>query len=1186
MKNISTIITKLIVVFTLGLLPFTISACIIDSLYVEPYTTCNADGTFDVDLEFFYDNVDSLGFDLFVNGNFHSFQTNYPNPFITVPNLAIGNGNPVTVTVSDNDNPNCAATYTFLAPNCNTIDTSCIINNLFVEPDTICNADGTFNVDLVLNYSGVTNTYFDVYVNNSLFNYYTYSSLNPHITIPAIAQADGGTVVVTVSDNDNPSCGASYTFIAPNCNTVDSCSITNLFVEPYPNCNADGTFDVDLEFAYSNVSGVGFDLFVNGNFHSFQTNYPNPFITVPNLAIGNGNPVTVTVSDNDNPNCGASYTFIAPNCSNTIDTTCIISNLFIEPDTICNADGTFNVDLAFNYSGVTNTYFDVYVNGTLFNYYTYSSVNPYLHIPSLAIANGAPVVVVVSDNDNPNCAAAYTFTAPSCVNSPTCTANASFEYSANMMICEWDTISFINNSTGANNYNWWVNGNNVSSGTNLDYVFTNAGTYTIGLDAIVDSLCNDEFVLTLVVASAADCVANNDSCMAFAAFQYESFAPYCEGDTVFFLNTSSGANQFNWWIDGDYVSNDEHLIYVFGNAGTYEIGLAAYDSNNPNCLSETSQLITIESAANCGNATPCQAEAFFETNAIVVCESDSVTFWNGSTGADTYNWWVNGNSMSTSNNLTYVFTSAGIYTIGLNASDSNIAGCDSEYVLTIEVQPSALCGTCTGDSCVWSGDANKNGQVNVWDLLKVGEAYGATGPARNAATTNWQAETCSDWNNTFGDGTNYKHSDTNGDGIVDANDALAIDLNYATQPSDESVTSTATTTLRLRPALIGTQVLPSGNVSAEIGIILENTTGNPVVEDIYGIAFGIDYNATANANVSNSVSYSSGTWYSWLGNENSTDIEERILTLTHQFTTSASQGRTEIGLTKINQTAIDGMGILCKMTYVADLNTIAKASTNISSLNINLNSITLVSTNGIVIPVQGGATTVSLNSNPPTVVKAKVLLEGAYNSSSNNMSTNLNTAGLLPSSQPFNALPWSYLSNQNVSNMPANAVDWVLLEVRDATNFNNVVEQKAALLLSNGEIVDVDGITNGVNFYTLLANQNYHLVVRHRSHLAVMSANSVNLPNASVYDFTNANNVMSGTSQLVAVNTGIYALISGDFDSNGIINVFDYNFYQENISQTNAYEDADANLDGVISIDDFNRYQPNATRIGVFPIRY
>jgi len=228
---------------------------------------------------------------------------------------------------------------------------------------------------------------------------------------------------------------------------------------------------------------------------------------------------------------------------------------------------------------------------------------------------------------------------------------------------------------------------------------------------------------------------------------------------------------------------------------------------------------------------------------------------------------------------------------------------------------------------------------------------------------------------------------------------------------------------------------------------------------------------------------------------------------------------------------------------------------------------------------------VTVNNNTPVVVQASAILEGAYTGST--MTTNLTNNQQLPLTQPFNRPPWNYTGTESVPSataIPANTVDWVLLEVRNATNKTLIVERKAAFLLSNGAIVDVNGTTNGVNFFYLTANTNYHLAVKHRNHLGVITANAVQLPNAAPVNFTNATTAEQAATQLVTIG-GTYALRAGDLNADGIISFADISTYASQLLGINPYRDADCNLSGTVSIVDFNLLRPNVSTIGVSSIR-
>ncbi len=224
-------------------------------------------------------------------------------------------------------------------------------------------------------------------------------------------------------------------------------------------------------------------------------------------------------------------------------------------------------------------------------------------------------------------------------------------------------------------------------------------------------------------------------------------------------------------------------------------------------------------------------------------------------------------------------------------------------------------------------------------------------------------------------------------------------------------------------------------------------------------------------------------------------------------------------------------------------------------------------------------------NTPTSIVQAKLLLEGAYNTGGM-MHTNLRDQNLLPLAQPYNRPPWNYQGTENVAtanDIPSNTTDWVLLQILDDSN--NLVEERAAFLLNNGSIVDIDGSTVGVNFYNLVNNESYYLLARHRNHLDVMSSTMVEMPNSVAYDFTDVNNIYGGTTQ--AVNTGNgYALFAGDLNGNGIVSVADFNFYLSQGNAINDYLDADCNLNDTVTTADYNLYKNNASIIGITQIRY
>ncbi|MFM2387372.1 MAG: hypothetical protein RL660_2129 [Bacteroidota bacterium] len=82
-------------------------------------------------------------------------------------------------------------------------------------------------------------------------------------------------------------------------------------------------------------------------------------------------------------------------------------------------------------------------------------------------------------------------------------------------------------------------------------------------------------------------------------------------------------------------------------------------------------------------------------------------------------------------------------------------------------------------------------------------------------------------------------------------------------------------------------------------------------------------------------------------------------------------------------------------------------------------------------------------------------------------------------------------------------VDWVFIQLRSASNNAMVVATRSALVQRDGDVVEVDGISP-VEFPSL-ATGAYFVSIKHRNHLAVLTANAVALTaTASTVDFTSS----------------------------------------------------------------------------------
>jgi parallel beta-helix repeat protein len=211
----------------------------------------------------------------------------------------------------------------------------------------------------------------------------------------------------------------------------------------------------------------------------------------------------------------------------------------------------------------------------------------------------------------------------------------------------------------------------------------------------------------------------------------------------------------------------------------------------------------------------------------------------------------------------------------------------------------------------------------------------------------------------------------------------------------------------------------------------------------------------------------------------------------------------------------------------------------------------------------GGSNNINVNLN--------ILLEGSFNNGS--MSTTLTNDGHLPLNQPYNQAPWNYSGNQTVASIPSGVVDWVLLELRTGTSATTTIVRKAAFLKSDGSVVALDGVSK-VTFDGLPAGS-YYVVIRHRNHLAVMSANTLSLSdNSSLYDFTTGPGKAYGTNPMSDLGNGKWGMTAGDGDINGLVNVIDYGTVGNFLFAT-GYIFGDLDMNGVINVMDYAKTNLN-----------
>jgi PKD repeat protein len=240
-------------------------------------------------------------------------------------------------------------------------------------------------------------------------------------------------------------------------------------------------------------------------------------------------------------------------------------------------------------------------------------------------------------------------------------------------------------------------------------------------------------------------------------------------------------------------------------------------------------------------------------------------------------------------------------------------------------------------------------------------------------------------------------------------------------------------------------------------------------------------------------------------------------------------------------------------------------------------SVELIATNGAGSDSEIKVDYIAVQS-PEFYVDIKVMLEGPFNGSG--MNTALPGSTGFPMSQPYTGSPWNYPGTENVVVIPPDAVDWILLELRDANdaasaNSATRIARQAAFLLSDGSVVAIDGISNLQFIYPI--TQQLFAIIWHRNHLGVLSAFPLmKLGNIYSYDFTTGGGQAFGIDSQANLGGGIYGMISGDANADGFVNDIDKAASWQLESGLSGYLPSDLNLDGQSGNQDKNdKWLPN-----------
>ncbi len=283
----------------------------------------------------------------------------------------------------------------------------------------------------------------------------------------------------------------------------------------------------------------------------------------------------------------------------------------------------------------------------------------------------------------------------------------------------------------------------------------------------------------------------------------------------------------------------------------------------------------------------------------------------------------------------FFVTDAGTQLVRLEIEVTPAPGTDDPYCVT---------------ECVWPGDANQDGQVNVSDLLPMGYCIGETGPARNNGSITWYGQYSTDWGRTIGDtDVDFKHIDADGDGAITAADAAAISASYGKQHSIIAKPTPAPTVQPLYFIPRNTDPQPGDLVMIDI---IFGTEENPVL-DANGLTFSVNYNAAIVVPGSVNIEFDNSSWLHY--------DSPMVGLVANPF-----ENRLDAGLTRTIGRGASGFGAVGTLSFIIIEDIDGTRPGDEMNVNTNITNPTTMNSNGEMVGLTVYDPTLSINFKEPT----------------------------------------------------------------------------------------------------------------------------------------------------------------------------------------------------------------------------
>ena len=301
----------------------------------------------------------------------------------------------------------------------------------------------------------------------------------------------------------------------------------------------------------------------------------------------------------------------------------------------------------------------------------------------------------------------------------------------------------------------------------------------------------------------------------------------------------------------------------------------------------------------------------------------------------------NGGITSTGGRVTLNNKSEVIYTPPAEGASDNfeveycVSGSGCKVIkINVDLQygTPATCST----NCVFPGDANRDGIVDMWDLLTLGSYIGQYGSSRANANPSWMPINATNWQQTLDNGVNAKNVDLNGDGIISHSDTAVISQNFGKVNSIVAERTPESTKIELQVLTTTSATAPGDMIEITV---LVGSAALPTV-DARGLSYAVGYDADMIEENTLTVDFLQSNW---LSRYDAYIAMSKIV----------NRGRIETGIARSQNRGISGHGEVSKIRAVVIEDIAGFHAGDRPVLRVRINNVYLMNGQGKMLQIEG-----------------------------------------------------------------------------------------------------------------------------------------------------------------------------------------------------------------------------------------